>query len=147
MVKTSVGSLIKVNSVSSLSKMSTVQGLVGEKPVEVLRDTGCSGVIVSKDLVPESAYTGRSHTIVMVDYSSRVVPEVKVSIDTPYYKGEVLALCAEKTLVGLIKGNIPGAREQNNPDINWVPALAVQTRAQAKREGGNKQTKDPEYYK
>ena len=88
MVKTSVGSPIKVSSVSSLSEMSTVQGFVGEKPVEVLRDTGCSGVIVSKDLVPESAYTGRSQTMVMVDYSSRVVPEVKVSIDTPYYKGK-----------------------------------------------------------
>ena len=135
MVKTSVGSPIKVNSVSSLSEMSTVQGLVGEKPEEVLRDTGCSGVIVSKDLVPESAYTGRSQTMVMVDYSSRVVPEVKVSIDAPYYKGEVLALCVEKTLVGFIIGNIPRARERNNPDINWAPALEVQTRAQAKREG------------
>ena len=72
--------------------------------MEVLRDTGCSGVIVSKDLVPESAYTGRSQTMVMVDYSSRVVPEVKVSIDTPYYKGEVFALCVEKPLVGLIIG-------------------------------------------
>ena len=61
--------------------------------MEVLRDTGCSGVIVSKDLVPESAYTGIRQTMVMVDYSSRVVPEVKVSIDTPYYKGEVLAFC------------------------------------------------------
>ena len=143
MVKTSVGSPIKVSSVSSLSEMSAVQGFVGEKPVEVLRVTGCSGVIVSKDLVPESAYTGRSQTMVMVDYSSRVVPEVKVSIDTPYYKGEVLALCVEKPLVGLIIGNIPGARERNNPDINWVPALAVQTRAQAKREGVTSKLKTP----
>ena len=144
MVKTSVGSPIKVSSVSSLSEMSTVQGFVDEKPVEVLRDTGCSGVIVSKDLVvPESAYTGRSQTMVMVDYSSRVVPEVKVSIDTPYYKGEVLALCVEKPLVWLIIGNIPGARERNNPDINWVPALAVQTRAQAKREGVTSKLKTP----
>ena len=143
MVKTSVGSPIKVSSVSSLSEMSTVQGFVGEKPVEVLRDTGCSGVIVSKDLVPESAYTGRSQTMVMVDYSSRVVPEVKVSIDTPYYKGEVLALCVEKPLVGLIIGNIPGVRERNNPDINWVPALAVQTRAQAKRKGVTSKLKTP----
>ena len=143
MVKASVGSPIKVSSVSSLSEMSTVQGFVGEKPVEVLRDTGCSGVIVSKDLVPESAYTGRSQTMVMVDYSSRVVPEVKVSIDTPYYKGEVLALSVEKPLVGLIIGNIPGARERNNPDINWVPALAVQTRAQAKREGVTSKLKTP----
>ena len=143
MVKTSVGSPIKVSSVSSLSEMSTVQGFVGEKPVEVLRDTGCSGVIVSKDLVPESAYTGRSQTMVMVDYSSRVVPEVKVSIDTPYYKGEVLALCVEKPLVWLIIGNILGARERNNLDINWVPALAVQTRAQAKREGVTSKLKTP----
>ena len=65
----------------------------------------------------------------MVDYSSRVVPEVKVNIDTPYYSGEVLALCVEKkNLVGLIIGNIPGARERNNPDIKWLTALAVQTR-------------------
>ena len=81
--------------------------------------------------------------MVMVDYSSRVVPEVKVSIDTPYYKGEVLALCVEKPLVGLIIGNIPGARERNNPDINWVPALAVQTRTQAKREGVKSKLKTP----
>ena len=143
MVKTSVGSPIKVSSVSSLSEISTVQGFVGEKPVEVLRDTGCSGVIVSKDLAPESSYTGRSQNMVMVDYSSRVVPEVKVSIDTPYYKGEVLALCVEKPLVGLIIGNIPGARERNNPDINWVQALAVQTRVQAKREGVTSKLKTP----
>ena len=103
-MKTSVGSPIKVKSVRTLSEMSTVQGLVGEKPVEVIRDTGCSGMIVSKDLVPESVYTGRSQTMVMVDYSSRVVPKVNVSIDTPYYKGEVLALCVKKTLVGLIIG-------------------------------------------
>ena len=81
--------------------------------------------------------------MVMVDYSSRVVPEVKVSIDSPYYKGEVLALCVEKPFVGLIKGNILGARERNNPDINWVPALAVQTRAQAKREGVTRKLETP----
>ena len=81
--------------------------------------------------------------MVMVDYSSRVVPEVKVCIDTPYHKGEVLALCVEKPLVGLIKGNIPGARERNNPDINWVPALAVPTRAQARREGVTSKLKTP----
>ena len=48
-MKTSVWSPIKKSFVSSLSEMSTVKGLVGEKPVEVIRDTGCSGVIVSKD--------------------------------------------------------------------------------------------------
>ena len=49
----------------------------------------------------------------------------------------------KKTLVGLIIGNIPGARERNNPDNNWVPALAVQTRTQAKREGVTSKLKTP----
>ena len=91
MVKTSVGNPVKVSSFRNEYSPRHGRG----KTVEVLRDTGCSGVIVSKDLVPESAYTGRSQTMVMVDYSSRVVPEVKISLDTPYYKGEVLALCVE----------------------------------------------------
>ena len=68
---------------------------------------------------------------------------MKVSIDTPYYKEEVLALCVEKPLVGLIIGNIPGALERNNLDINWIPAVAVQTRAEAKGEGVTSNLKTP----
>ena len=103
---------VSVSSVSSLSELSTVQGMVEEKSVEVLRDTGCSGVIVSKHVVPEGAYTGRNQTMVMVDYSTRVVPEVKVNIDTPYYKGEVLALCVEKPLVDLKKVQVGKDQEK-----------------------------------
>ena len=55
----------------------------------------------------------------------------------------MLALCVEKPSVGLIIGNIPGALERNNTDINWVPALAVQTRSQAKREGVTNKLKTP----
>ena len=47
------------------------------------------------------------------------------------------------TFVGLIIGNTLGAREQNNPDIYWIPALAVQTRAQAKRDGVTSKLKTP----
>ena len=32
----------------------------------------------------------------------------------------------------LLLGNIPGARDAHDPNMNWVPALAVQTRSQAK---------------
>ena len=35
--------------------------------------------------------------------------------------------------MGLIKGYIPGARERNNPDINWTPVLMMQTRTQTKQ--------------
>ena len=50
----------------------------------------------------------------------------------------------ENRLVEVILGNIPGARDVQNPDSNWVPALAVQTRAQAKqREQSKSQLRPP----
>ena len=39
----------------------------------------------------------------------------------------------EYPFVDVILGDIPGARAAQSLDINWVPALAVQTRAQAKQ--------------
>ena len=35
------------------SKMPVVKGRVGEKSVDVLRDTGCSGIVAKRDLVSE----------------------------------------------------------------------------------------------
>lgn len=40
------------------SKMPVVKSRVREKTVDVLRDTGCSGVVVKKDLVDEDQFTG-----------------------------------------------------------------------------------------
>ena len=39
----------------------------------------------------------------------------------------------ENPLVDVIIGNIPKARDARDPDINWVPILAVQTRAQTRQ--------------
>ena len=82
--------------------------------------------------------------MVMVGCTSRVLPEAKVSIDTPYYKGDVLALRLDNPLVDLIVGNIPGARERTDPNINWVPTLAVQTRAQSRQFDQSETLKTPE---
>ena len=138
------GNQVRVSSAASLSEVNTVQGMLGKETVEVLRDNGCSGVIVKKILVPGEAYTRRNQTMVMADCTSRVLPEAKVSIDTPYYKGDVLALCLENPLVDLIVGNIRGARERTDPDINWVPTLAVQTRAQSRQLDQTEIIKTPE---
>ena len=40
------------------SKMPVVKGRVGENSVDVLRDTGCSGIVVKKDLLSEDQFTG-----------------------------------------------------------------------------------------
>ena len=40
------------------SQMPVVKGRVGEKFVDILRDTGCSGIVVKRDLVSEDQFTG-----------------------------------------------------------------------------------------
>ena len=102
--------------------MKTVQGIMGNQIVSVLRDTGCTGVIVKQSLVSSENLTGKMHSCMMVDRTTLQLPEAKVSLDTPYFKGDTLALCMENPLVDVIIGNIPGARDAYDPNINWVPA-------------------------
>ena len=40
------------------SKMPVVKGRVGGKPVDVLRDTGCSRIVVKRELVSKDQFTG-----------------------------------------------------------------------------------------
>ena len=40
--------------------MPVVKGRVGEKSVDILRDTGCSGIVVKRDLASEDQFTGGS---------------------------------------------------------------------------------------
>ena len=121
------------------SKMPVVKGRVGEKPVDVLRDTGCSGIVVKRDLVSEDQFTGEFDVMLLIDNTARKVPIAKIDVDTPYLKGQVEAQCLPDTVYDLIIGNVPGARAADDPDPSWqVPvqeACAVTTRSQAKKAG------------
>ena len=67
------------------SQMAVVKGRIGEKSVEVLRDTCCSGIVVRRDLVSEDQFTGDFN--VMIDNTTRKVPMKKIDVDAPYIKG------------------------------------------------------------
>ena len=54
------------------SKMPVVNGRVGEKPVDVPRDTGCSGIVVKRDLVSEDQFTGDFNVMLLIDNSARI---------------------------------------------------------------------------
>ena len=69
--------------------MPVVTGRVGNKSVSVLRDTGCSGVVITRDLVTEEELTGRFCYMLLIDRIIRKVPIARVFIDTPYFTGEV----------------------------------------------------------
>ena len=92
------------------SKMAVMKGTVGENSVDVLRDTGCSGIVVKKDLVSEEQFTGDFNVMLFIDNTARKVPIAKIDVDTPYFKGQVQAQCLPDPIYDLVIGNVPGAR-------------------------------------
>ncbi|VDH97589.1 Hypothetical predicted protein [Mytilus galloprovincialis] len=112
-------------------KMPVAKGKLGNRVVTVLRDTGCNGVVIKKSLVSIDCFLDDYQTCVLADGSSVKVPIAIITIDSPYYQGEVKAWCMEQPLYDVIIGNIDGAREPYDPDIS--PSVSVVTRQQAKK--------------
>lgn len=122
--------LIQGGSAKTESRMTLVKGVVNGMEADTLRDTGCTGVLVKKRFVKPDQYNGESGYIELLDRTLLQAPYAKITIQTPYYNGEVTGLCLEDMICDLIIGNIPGAKERNDPDII---AAGVTTRAQANR--------------
>ena len=102
------------------SKMPVVKGRVGEKCVDVLRDTGCSGIVVKGDLVFEDQFTGDFNVMLLIYNTARKVPIAKIDIDTPYLEGQVEAQCLPDAVYDLIIGNVTGAKAADDPDPSWI---------------------------
>ena len=115
-------------------RMPVSQGKVNGHIVTILRDTGCSGVVIKRDLVRDSQFNGKSQLCILIDGTKLPAPVANVFIDTPYYTGNVEAWCMENPVYELIVGNIEGARLPGEPDPHWKLVQAVQTRAQKKEE-------------
>ncbi|KAJ8042664.1 hypothetical protein HOLleu_09479 [Holothuria leucospilota] len=88
--------------------MPVFDGYVGQLKVKVLRDTGCSGVVVRRELVPKRALTGEFKTCILIDGTIRRVPVAEIEIDTPLFVGKVSALCMQKPVFDLVLGNVEG---------------------------------------
>ena len=126
-------------------KMPVVKGRVEVKTVDVLRDTGCSGIAVKKNLVSEDQFTGDFNVMLLIDNTARKVPIARITVDTPYLKGQVEAQCLSDAIYDLIIGNVPGARPADEPDPTWQEACAVTMRSQAKKDGEVTPLKVPSY--
>ena len=124
--------------------MPVTDGYVENVMVKVLRDTGCSSVVVRRDLVTRERLTGATKLCVLLDGTVRKFPVARISVSCPYYVGDCEALCAENPVYDLILGNIPEVRCPNDPNPSWSLERtlsdgelvgAVQTRAQKAQEG------------
>jgi len=111
--------------------MPVTNGLLGEMPVSVLRDTGCSTVVVRRSLVDQ--LTGCSETCVLIDGTVRRVPVAEVVLKTPYFTGTIRAVCMRNPLYDVIIGNVPGARDTTSDALINHEVTAVVTRQQEQR--------------
>ena len=136
------------------------KGIVNGKQVSVLRDTGCSGVIIRRDLVNEKQLTGQTQMYISVDRTMRTAPVCEIYIDTPFYCGIVKALCLENPLCDVILDNVkavvsqPGDFMHKTKQVvetaqtncmklkNETIRVAVQTRSQTKH-GNETKTQKP----
>ena len=102
-----------------VQSMPVVHGILNGEMVSVLRDTGCSSVVVRRNLVSADQFTGKIQRCVLIDGTVREVPVAKIQVSTPYYTGNADALCMVDPIYDLILGNIHGVRNPDKPDEFW----------------------------
>ena len=69
--------------------MSVMSGKVGNKNMEVLRDSGCKGVIVKRELVDGADFIEKVGYMMMVDQTLIRAPIARIKIVMPFYIGYV----------------------------------------------------------
>lgn len=110
--------------------MPISEGYMGKIKLKLLRDTGCDGVVVKKDLVPQGSFTGKYKTCVLIDGTIRRFPIAVIEVNTPYLVGKVQAKCMNSPVYDLIIGQGVGARPPSDPDQNWKPMINDNTKGQ-----------------
>ena len=84
-----------------------VVGKLNGRPVKVLCDTGCTGRIVDRALVPDvMVIPGSSGSLQMVDHTLNDVPLANIYLDSRYYKGHCRVMCVSSPVYHVIIGNV-----------------------------------------
>ncbi|GFO33306.1 reverse transcriptase [Plakobranchus ocellatus] len=128
-----------VSAVGSGNQLRLAPGLVSDRPVSVLRDSGATIIGVHKDYVLDSDFTGGKVPCYQFSGAVEDMPTAQINIDTPYLSGKVEALVGAFPGADLIIGNVPGVLTPSDEDISkWKEAHsvqlgAVQTKAMASR--------------
>jgi len=117
-------------------RMPVAEASVEGKPVSVLRDTGCSTIVVRRSLVTDDKLTGQEERCILIDGTVRYTPVAEIFVETPFYSGVTTAVCMKNPIYDLVIGNVPGAQDETISQPVNQTTQAVQTRSQTKNTRG-----------
>ena len=117
--------IVRILAIFLKSRLPTAAGTMNGKEVRVLRDTGCTGVVVIRDLMIDEQMLGKELDVTLIKESKKY-PVSRISVECPFFDGITKALCMEDTLYDLVIGNTDGLKL---PDMSHLAASIV-TRSQ-----------------
>ena len=92
------------------SRLPTAIGTVNGKEVRVLRDTGCTGVVVRRSLVSDGQMLNKQSGVTLINNYKQRCPMARINIDCPFFRGNTDALCIDDPAHDLVIGNIEGSK-------------------------------------
>jgi hypothetical protein len=95
--------------VESKDYLPWVEGSKDGKAITVIRDTGCTTIMIRRSLVQDTELTGKQQLCHLADGTIISCDEAKISINTPFYSGTTKALCLKNPIYDVLVGNISGA--------------------------------------
>ena len=116
-------------------RMPVKEGKVNGQSVSVLRDSGCSGMVMRRSLVRDEQLTGLQQLCVLIDGTVRRVCEAEVDVQTPFFSGKLKAMCMQKPIYDLIIGNVQGVRE---PEVIGSNKEGAKPHKEKERQGVSK---------
>jgi len=93
------------------TKMPVTDGKLEGKDVTVLRDTGCSTIVLKRKLVSDDRLSDKMIVCVMIDGAAKSYPEATADIEIQCMSGTVNAVCMDKPLYDVIVGIVEGINE------------------------------------
>ena len=120
------------------SRLPTAIGTVNGKEVRVLRDTGCTGVVVRRSLVSDGQMLNKQSGVTLINNYKQRCPVARINIDCPFFRGSTDALCIEDPAHDLVIGNIEGSKF---PDITHFSSGVVKNKQSRKGRRNNRKVK------
>ena len=120
------------------SRLPTAIGTVNGKEVRILRDTGCTGVVVRRSLVSDGQMLNKQSGVTLINNYKQKCPVARINIDCPFFRGTTDALCIDDPAHDLVIGNIEGSKF---PDMTHFSSGVVKNKQSRKDRRKNRKVK------